>query len=82
LGQYCGVNPPVGVAFMGLPRRKNSVTFLTRGVGAVAGALLLLYAVTLTTTVREETRARDALARTVQHEGRYLADVQRRPWPQ
>ncbi len=70
----------------GLIRRENSVAFLVRGIarwgGAMAGAFLLLYAVTLTTTVREETRARDALARTVQHEGRYLADIQHRPWPQ
>ena len=74
------------VAFTGFVRRTASFAFVINGLarwgGVMAGGLLFLYAVTLVTTVRSEARARDAFLRTAQHEGRYLAAVQHRSWPQ
>ena len=76
----------LGVAFTGFARRTASLAFVIGGLarwgGVVAGGLFLLYAVTLTTTIRSEANARDALIRTTQHEGRYLAAIQHRSWPQ
>jgi hypothetical protein len=54
-----------------------------KGLGIPAACLLFLaYAVTLPMTLRQENRTKQHLQQMLQHEGRYLAELTGRTWPE
>jgi hypothetical protein len=75
----------VGLGMVSLYRRESFVTVLIRGLqsagAGVACILLLLYGGMAWMTVREEAAINTGLERSLQHEGRYYAQLIGQNWP-